>query len=117
MLSLDDNASMAVMNNVVIKVFKQMFLVPGSFHIDDWDVEFPTLDELTTRSPEIPFFEDKIFMVLKDSDGKKDPGPDEFSVKFPKSFWPIFKEDLISLFQSFHSSVSLIRGLLILSSQ
>lgn len=46
--------------------------------------------------------EDKILIALKELDVEKASGPDGFSFKFDQSFWPIFKDELMSLFQSFH---------------
>lgn len=47
-----------------------------------------------------------------DSDGDKAPGPNGFSFYFIQFFWHLFKDDVISLFHSFHSTTGFDKGFL-----
>lgn len=40
-----------------------------------------------------------------EAEGNKVLGPDGLSFHFAQSFWDIFREDILGLFQVFHSSV------------
>lgn len=57
------------------------------------------------------FTEDEIWEVIKNSEGNKAPGPDGFNYNFFKHFWQLIKGDICNLFEEFHKSGKLVRGL------
>lgn len=83
--------------------FKQMFSGVGYLRIANWDVDFSSLDEISSFSLEAPFTEENIFSSLKEVDGDKAPGPDGFSFSFIKTYWHLFKPEMLALFNTFHT--------------
>lgn len=67
-----------------------------------WNVEFPSLDSSSAYMLEISFTMEKVYNALKDPYGDKALGLDRFPFKFAQSFWYVFKDELIALFQVFH---------------
>lgn len=65
---------------------------------------FPRLDEVSVVSLEVPFSENEIFSALQGANGDKASGRDGFFFQFVKSYWQVFKDDMLALFQSFHCS-------------
>lgn len=62
--------------------FKLRFNCIESLHIQDWVVDFPSLNDVTAVSLKSPFFEKEIFQALMDTKGNKTTGPDGFPFKF-----------------------------------
>lgn len=104
MLSLSDNTNADVIKYVVSKAFKQRCMNSRTLYIEEWDAQFPSLASEVFNSLETPFTEDEIFQVLKDVDGDKAPGPDDFPLKFLRCSWDTFKDELVGLFHAFHAS-------------
>lgn len=85
MLSIPNNASAEILRFIVTDSFKQRFTREGFLHIDNWDMDFPSLDALSSSILETLFTEDEIFFSFKDADGMKALGPDGFSFRFVKT--------------------------------
>ncbi|XP_058775701.1 uncharacterized protein LOC131649975 [Vicia villosa] len=60
---------------------------------------------------EVPFFEEEIKNAIWSCDGRKSPGPDDFSLDFFKRFWFLIKEDLMKLCNDFYSKVTLVKAI------
>jgi hypothetical protein len=57
-----------------------------------------------------PFLMPEIEEVIRDTDGNKSPGPDDFNFTFVKSFWSLVKAEVFDLFTQFHGSAKLPRS-------
>jgi hypothetical protein len=55
---------------------------------------------------ESDFEESEVFEVVKNLNGDKAPGPDEFSLGFFQTCWEVLKEDKIAAFGEFHSKMA-----------
>lgn len=59
---------------------------------------------LSSSSLKTPFNEDEILFALRDADGDKAPSPNRFSFGFFKIYWHVFKSEVLTLFNSFHTT-------------
>ena len=50
-----------------------------------------------------PFEEHEVYSVIKDCNGDKSSRPDGFSMAFFQSCWDFLKQDIMELFDNFHS--------------
>jgi hypothetical protein len=57
------------------------------------------------------FEESEVFEVVQAMNGDKAPGPDGFSLAFIKACWVVLKEDIMAVFQEFHSKGSFEKSL------
>lgn len=73
-----------------------------------WEAPFLTLDRLEANSLETHFTEEEIRRELIGIDRNKAPGPDGFMARFAQSFWPDFKDGVISMFNSLTRLSSII---------
>lgn len=79
-------------------------------HFANVDREQPTLDSVkfSLLSDDCnslliaPFTIDEIEEVVKDCDGSKCPGPDDFNFAFIKEFWDLMKHEVRIFFDQFH---------------
>ena len=56
---------------------------------------------------ERPFEETEIFEVIKDFNGDKSPGSDNFLMAFSQACWGILKSDIMVVFHHFHVTINL----------
>jgi len=67
-------------------------------------LSFKQLTQQQKEELENPFSIEEIEEALVDCDGNKSPGPDGFNLKFFKSFWSLFKDEVVTMFHEFHGS-------------
>lgn len=91
MVSSPENTSEQILRYIVTDSFKQRFQGEGYLQIASWNVEFPSLDELSTSILEASFEEDEIYLEIREADGDKSSGPNGFSFKFVHTFWAYFQ--------------------------
>ncbi|GMP98870.1 hypothetical protein CsSME_00046588 [Camellia sinensis var. sinensis] len=57
------------------------------------------------------FSTDEIWAAIKDCDGCKAPGTDDFNLECIKKCWPVMKNKIISMIQEFHTNAKLSCGI------
>lgn len=74
-------------------------------------VEFKRVEEEKAQSLERPFTREEVKNAVMDSDGDKAPGPDGFTLAFFKENWSLVEDDVMALFDEFHSSGKFVRSM------
>jgi hypothetical protein len=75
-------------------------------------VLFPTVSPDDNRLLTAIFSLDEIHTVVRESDGNKCPGPDDFNFAFLKNYWEVIKSEIRILFDQFHGIGVLPKSLL-----
>lgn len=74
-------------------------------------LHFNSISEASRQMLETAFMEEKIMHGLKFCNGNKDPGPDDFSMKFLQVFWDLLKEDIMAIFKDLHTSGKFVKSI------
>lgn len=101
---LQENASLEDIARSVSSTFEARFKASDGVHVNNQSANFPKLSQEETSYMEVTFFEEEVYRELMGVDGSKVPSPDGFPFKFAQIFWPVFKEDLMALFNHFFES-------------
>jgi hypothetical protein len=92
--------------------FENHFAAPSSIRLKLDGVSFPTLSVDDNIALTAPFSLEEIHLVVKESDGSKSLGPNDFNFAFLKRCWDILKGEIRIMFDQFHGIGSLPKCLL-----
>lgn len=95
----------------ILSEFKKFFVTDlGNSPFSLKSLNWYSLDSTEQQFIDRPFCKEEIWSALKDNDGKKAPGPDEFNAGWLKSLWPLLSEKILQFFQDFHSNAYIPTG-------
>lgn len=94
-----------------------MYTVKSAYY---YTMERPTLDGVNfNRLSEVdndllvaPFHMEEIEVVVRESDGNKSPGADEYNFAFVKEFWYLMKNEVRIMFDQIHANELLPKSML-----
>jgi len=96
----------------VIDYFKRQVSVVGGDRPRLDGVWFNKISEEENGRLVDTFSAEEIKGVVKDSDGNKSPGPDDFNFAFFKRFWYLLKDEVRTFFDQFHANEVILKSLL-----
>lgn len=99
-------------NGAVVEYFKKQVATTNWERPKLDGVVFEKLSESKNRGLIAPFSMEEIEVVVKESDGNKSPGPDDFNFVFIKEFWYLIKNEVRIMFDQFHENEVVPRSFL-----
>lgn len=98
----DITSNLMEVKDHIFHFFTQLYLEDESWRLDLHGVPFLSISEVEVAWVLQAFEEREVFKVLKDINGDKALGPDEFFMAFFRSCWDVIKFDVIIVFLEFH---------------
>ncbi|KAG6717072.1 hypothetical protein I3842_04G079200 [Carya illinoinensis] len=92
-----------VINNHMVHFFEQLLTEQEGWRPKLKGMAFESIGPMDVSRMERPFEEAEILEVVRKMTKDKAPGPDGFSMGFFQTCWEILKDDLMKVFQEFHS--------------
>ena len=65
-------------------------------------LEFDQIEEVERSWMERRFEKDEIIQVVRDMEGNKAPGPNDFSMAFFHHCWRVVESDVLAIFEEFY---------------